>query len=84
MLLNAPCSSPVNAVKLTDHLGRMSLLVNDAPVRIVRRWDYQGCFRIVELREGCPSGGLWGFSILFQSEEQQSKNASIHNFYFQI
>lgn len=37
MLLNAPCSSPVNAVKLTDHLGHMSLLVNDAPVRVVRR-----------------------------------------------
>ena len=37
VLLNAPCSSPVNAVKLTDHLGHMSLLLNDAPVRIVRR-----------------------------------------------
>ena len=37
MLLNSPCSSPVNAVKLTDHLGRMSLLANDAPVRVVRR-----------------------------------------------
>ncbi|XP_028413200.1 transmembrane protein 94-like isoform X2 [Dendronephthya gigantea] len=37
ILLNAPCSSPVNAVKLTDHLGHLSLLVNDTPVRIVRR-----------------------------------------------
>ncbi|CAB3988135.1 Hypothetical predicted protein [Paramuricea clavata] len=37
VLLNAPCSSPVNAVKLTDHLGHMSLLLNDAPVPIVRR-----------------------------------------------
>ena len=37
MLLNAPCSSPFDAVKLTDHLGHMSLLANDTPVRIVRR-----------------------------------------------
>ena len=38
MLLNAPCSSPFDAVKLTDHLGHMFLLVNDTPVRIVRRF----------------------------------------------